>query len=53
MKIRKIEEQELKMISGQCCCNENGYETIYESDHCCLDDCHVAGQVAYYITPFH
>ena len=53
MEIRKIEDQDLKTVSGQCCCSENGEQTIYEPGSCCLDDCHVSGKVAYYITPYH
>lgn len=53
MEIRKIEDQDLKMVSGQCCCIEDGKQTIYDKGSCCLDDCHVEGKYAYYISPYH
>jgi hypothetical protein len=53
MEIKKIEDQDLKVISGQCCCNEDGEVTIYDKGSCCLDDCHIEGELAYYISPYH
>lgn len=53
MEIRRIKDQDLKMVSGQCCCKDGDKETIYDKGSCCLDDCHVEGKYAYYISPYH
>ena len=42
MKIRKMENKELKKVVGQCCCKIVGKPSVYETDSCCLADKKVA-----------
>ena len=44
MKIRKMENKELKKVVGQCCCKIVGKPSVYETDSCCLADCKKDGR---------
>ena len=53
MKIRKMENKELKKVTGQCCCKVEGRPAIYESDSCCLRDCNRIDKPSSYVSPLH
>ena len=39
MRIKKINDKELKSVSAQCCCQITGKSSVYEPDSCCKADC--------------
>ena len=53
MKIRKMENKELKKVTGQCCCKIVGKPSVYETDSCCLSDCTRFDKPASYVSPLH
>ena len=53
MKIRKMENKELKKVVGQCCCKIVGKPSVYETDSCCLADCKKDGRDTAHYTIYH
>ena len=53
MKIRKMENKELKKVVGQCCCKIVGNPSVYETDSCCLADCKKDGRDTAHYTIYH
>ena len=53
MKIRKMENKELKKDVGQCCCKIVGKPSVYETDSCCLADCKKDGRDTAHYTIYH
>ena len=53
MKIRKMENKELKKVVGQYCCKIVGKPSVYETDSRCLADCKKDGRDTAHVTIYH
>lgn len=52
MKIRKLENKEVKVVAGQKNCSKAGYSVHYGPDDC-LNDCIRADKPRHWVTPTH
>lgn len=53
MKIKKLENKEVKIVAGQKNCTAAGHSIYYTGEGDCLDDCKRADKPRYYATVHH
>lgn len=53
MRIKKLENKEVKVVAGQENCSAAGHSIYYEGQGNCLDDCKRADKPRYYASKEH
>jgi hypothetical protein len=53
MKVKKVEDKNVKVVAGQANCSEAGHSIYYEGQGDCLNDCTRADKPRYYASKTH
>lgn len=53
MKVKKLDNKDVKLVTGQENCSAAGHSIAYAGEGNCLDDCVRADKPRYWATPSH